>query len=125
MKLVHAPLRRNRFEILCPRNAQQRTDGRTDEDEIGASNRRGFVVHFGFIFLEINGTCYLRVVLAPLDDHEKSHVRFRSISRTEPPRGGRRVKKKEEISDTRTLRTARLWLVRVKGVMDTPTQRTC
>lgn len=32
----------------------------------------------GLAFFEINGTRYSRVVLAPLDGHEK-HVRFRPI----------------------------------------------
>lgn len=39
--------------------------GMSIKDEISRSNR-----HHRVSFLEINGTRYLRVVLAPLDDHE-------------------------------------------------------
>lgn len=35
------------------------------KDEISRSNQ-----HHRVSFLEINGTCYLRVVLAPFDGHE-------------------------------------------------------
>lgn len=70
------------------------------KDEISRSNQ-----HHRVSFLEINGTRYLRVVLAPLDGHENLIlVHFKD------PQGGRRVKKnakKEGISDTRTLRTIR------------------